>query len=172
MALALTGRRRNAAAAVSVLAAVALAIAVVGRGCRVREPGPEAAVRSLIAAANAGDKKAVFALFTPATQARLEERAQRATELVGSNVRYTALDLIAIGTAEDVPQPTEINVIKVGSWEAVHGGALSDEMVEAAEKSGTFAVVEIVSSAGRARIDLEKIEGRWRIDLPGYAAAP
>jgi hypothetical protein len=151
MALALTGRRRNAAAAVSVLAAVALAIAVVGRGCRVREPGPDAAVRSMIAAANAGDKKAVFALFTPATQARLEERAQRATELVGSNVRYTALDLISIGTAEDVPQPTDINVIR---------------------NEDGFAVVEIVSSAGRARIDLEKIEGRWRIDLPGYAAAP
>ena len=151
MALALTGRRRNAAAAVSVLAAVALAIAAVGRGCRVREPGPEAAVRSLIAASNAGDKKAVYALLTPATQSRLEERAQRATELVGSNVRYTALDLIAIGSAEDVPAPTEINVIS---------------------SDGAHAVVEIVSSAGRARLDLHKVEGRWRIDLPGYGAAP
>ena len=151
MALALTGRRRNAAAAVSVLAAVALAIAAVGRGCRVREPGPEAAVRSLITASNAGDKRAVFELLTPATQARLEERAQRATELVGSNVRYTALDLIAIGSAENVPQPTEINVTPVDS---------------------THAVVEIVSGSGRSRIDVHKVDGRWKIDLPGYGAAP
>ena len=110
MALALTQRRRNAAAAVSVVAAVALAIAVVGRGCRVTTPGPEAAVRSLIAATNAGDRKAVYALLSPATQQRLDDRAQRATELVGSNVRYTALDLISIGAGEDVPAPTEVNV--------------------------------------------------------------
>jgi hypothetical protein len=151
MALALTGRRRAAAAAVSVLAAVAIAGAVVGRGCRVAEPGPEAAVRGMLAAANEGDRRAVFALLSPATQAALEERAQRATELVGSNVRYTALDLIAIGSAEDVPAPTEIEVVDV---------------------SGGHAVVEVTSSAGNARLDVVKVDGRWRIDLPSYAAAP
>jgi hypothetical protein len=151
MALALTGRRRNAAAAVSVLAAVALAIAVVGRGCGVHAPGPDAAVRSMIAASNAGDKKAVFALLTPATQARLEERAQEATLLVGANVRYTVLDLIAIGSPEDVSAPTEVNVIARG---------------------GDHAKVEIVSAAGRAQLDVQKVEGRWRIDLPAYGSSP
>jgi hypothetical protein len=151
MALALTGRRRAAAAAVSVLAAVALAVAVVGRGCRVTEPGPEAAVRGMLAAANEGDRRAVFALLSPATQAALEERAQRATELVGSNVRYTALDLIAIGSAEDVPAPTEIEVL---------------------DHRGNHAVVEVTSSAGKAQLDVVKVDGRWRIDLPSYAAAP
>jgi hypothetical protein len=151
MALALTGRRRNAAAAVSVLAAVALAIAVVGRGCSVASPGPDAVVRSMIAASNAGDKQAVYALLTPATQARLEEGAQQATTLVGANVRYAALDLIAIGSAEDVPAPTEINVIS---------------------RTGDRAVVEIVSTAGRAQLDVHKVEGRWRIDLPGYGTTP
>jgi len=151
MALALTSRRRAAAAAFSVLAAVALAVAVVGRGCRVAEPGPETAVRGMIAAANEGDRNGVFALLSPSTQAALEERAQRATELVGSNVRYTALDLIAIGSAEDVPAPSEIEVV---------------------ERDGNRAVVEVVSSAGRARLDVVRVGGRWRIDLPSYAAAP
>jgi hypothetical protein len=151
MALALSGRRRHLAAAVSVLAAVALAVAVVGRGCRVTEPGPEAAVRGMIAAANEGDRRAVYAMLSPATQARLEERAQRATELVGSNVRYTAIDLIAIGSAEDVPAPTEIKVV---------------------ERKGDHATVEVVSTFGSARIDVVRIDGRWRIDLPGYGSGP
>ena len=151
MALALTGRRRNAAAAVSVLAAVALAIAVVGRGCRVHEPGPDAAVRSLMAAANAGDRKAVFGLLTEHTQNALVDRAEKATTDVGSNVRYTALDLIAIGSSEDVPAPTEINVIS---------------------RQGDHAVVEVVSTAGRAQLDVVKEKGRWRIDLPGYGGEP
>jgi hypothetical protein len=157
-ALALTGNRRNAAAAISVLAAVALAIAVVGRGCRVREPGPEATVRSMIAASNAGDRKAVFSLLTPDTQARLEERAQRATELVGSNIRYTALDLIAIGSVEDVPAPTEIRVLKRD---------LPD-----IQPDKNHVIVEIVSAAGRSYLDVVKVEGKWRIDLPAYGANP
>lgn len=151
MALALTQRRRTAAAAVSVIAAVALAVAVVGRGCGVTDPGPEAAVRGLIAAANEGDRAAVFALLSPATQAALEARAQRATELVGSNVRYTALDLIAIGSAEDVPAPSAIEVV---------------------EERGDRAVVEITSGTGRSRLDVVRIDGRWKIDLPSSAAAP
>jgi len=151
MALALSGRRRHAAAAFSVLAAVALAVAVVGRGCRVTEPGPEAAVRGMIAAANQGDPHAVYAMLSPETQARLEERAQNATRLAGSNVRFTAIDLIAIGAADDVSAPTEIHVV--------------------AEK-GDHATVEVVSSAGRARLELVRVDGRWKIDLPGYGSSP
>ncbi len=151
MALALTGRRRAWAAAVSVLAAVALAAGVVGRGCGVEEQGPDSAVRSMLAAASAGDRTAFWALLSPDTQARLEDKAQRATELGGSNVRYDALDLISIGSTEEVAPPTEINVI---------------------ERHGDRAVVEIVSGAGRARLDIVRIDGRWRIDLPGYGADP
>jgi len=152
MALALTGRRRAWAAGVSVLAAVTLAIAVVGRGCAVGgTPGPEVAVRNLIAATNAGDRKAVYALLSPETQARLEEKAERATDLVGSNVRYTALDLISIGSTEDVPPPTSIGVLS---------------------RDRDHAVVEIVSAAGRARLDVVRVKGRWRIDLPDYGTAP
>jgi hypothetical protein len=151
MALALSSRRRSAAAVLSVLAAVALAIAVVGRGCGVAEPGPEAAVRGLVAAAAAGDREAVYRWMSPSTQAVLDERAQRATELVGANVRYTAADLIALGPAEEVAAPTEVRVV---------------------ERRGDRVTVEVVSSGGRARLEVVKIDGRWRIDLPSLGATP
>jgi hypothetical protein len=35
---------------------------------------------------------------------------------------------------------------------------------------GDRAVVEIVSPAGRARLDLLRLAGRWRIDLPQYGS--
>lgn len=152
MALALSGHRRTWAAAVSVLAAVTLAIAVAGRGCSVTTPGPEVAVRNLIAATAEGNRQAVFALLSPQTQAKLEEKAERATDLVGSNVRYTALDLISIGASNDVPPPTSI---KVAEWRAAD-----------------HAVVEIVSAAGRAHLDVVRVKGKWRVDLPTFGTAP
>ena len=79
------------------------------------------------------------------------KRAQRATELVGSNVRYSALDLIAIGSAEDVPAPSRIEVVR---------------------RDGDHAVVEVVSEGGRSRLEVVRIDGRWRIDLPGYGTGP
>ncbi len=144
MALALTSRRGALAAATSALAALALAIAVVGRGCRVDDPGPDAAVHELLQAARTGDRHAVFELLSPDTQRRLDERAQNATSMVGANVRYTAIDLISIGSFDDQPAPTELRVV---------------------EQYGDKAVVEVESSAGPARITLIKIDGRWRIDL-------
>ncbi|HEX7839499.1 MAG TPA: hypothetical protein VF469_18610 [Kofleriaceae bacterium] len=147
MALALTSRRSTLAAVASALAAMALAAAALGRSCRVTRPGPEAAVRDLIQAAKAGDRDAVFDLLAPATRDRLAAQARRATDLVGAAQRYTAKDLISIGSSEGVPDPTDITVL---------------------EESNDHAVVELVSPAGRARIDLAKIAGRWRIDLPQY----
>jgi hypothetical protein len=146
---AFTARRAAVAVATSALAALALAIAVVGRGCRVGDPGPDAAVHDLMQAARTGDRKAVFELLSPETQRRLDERAQNATSLVGASVRYTALDLISIGSFEDQPAPGELRVV---------------------EQYGDKAVVEIESSAGKARIALVKVDGRWRIDLPEYGS--
>ena len=83
-ALALTSRRRAIAAAASAVAAMALAAAVVGRGCAVTSPGPDATVRSLVTAARAGDRKAVWQLLSPDTQVRLERQAKEATELVAN----------------------------------------------------------------------------------------
>jgi hypothetical protein len=120
---------------------------VVGRGCRVDDPGPDAAVHELLQAAHAGDRKAVFALLSPDTQRHLEERAQNATSLVGASVRYSAFDLISIGSFDDQPAPSEMRIV---------------------EQYGDKAVVELESPAGKARLSLVKIDGRWRIDLSQY----
>lgn len=149
MALALTSRRSTLAAVASALAAVALAAAVAGRSCRVTQPGPEAAVRDMIQAAKTGDRNAVFRLLTPATRERLDAEARRATDLVGASQRYTAKDLMSIGSSDGVADPTDITVV---------------------EERGDRAIVEVVSPAGRARVELIKQDGRWRIDLPQYGA--
>jgi hypothetical protein len=141
MALALTSRRSTLAAVASALAAMA------GRSCRVTEPGPEAAVRDMIQAAKTGDRELVFELLSPATRERLETEARRATDLVGASQRYTAKDLISIGSSEGVADPTDITVI---------------------EEHTDRAVVELVSPAGRSRVDLIKLAGRWRIELLQY----
>jgi hypothetical protein len=145
VALALTSKRRAIAAAASALAAMALAAAVVGRGCSVTSPGPDATVRSLMTAARAGDRKAVWTLLSVKTQERLEKEAHEATQLVGSSTRYAALDMISIGSSEDVAPPTEIKVVS---------------------RKGDDAVVEIGGPAGRAQLPLHRESGRWRVDLP------
>lgn len=150
LALALTSRRGAVAAAASALAAIALAAAVLGRGCGVTEPGPDAAVRSLVQAARAGDRKAVWRMLTPSTQQALEERAKKATDLVGSSTRYTALDLISIGSSEDVPPPVDIRTVS---------------------RAGDRATVEIGGPTPE-RIDVVRVDGRWKIDLPAYYTSP
>jgi hypothetical protein len=147
VALALGTRRSTAAAVTSVAAAMALAVAVAGRSCRVAPAGPEVTVRDLVQAAKTGDRDAIFDLLTPATQARLDAFATRATDLVGAAVRYTAKDLISIGTSDGVATPTDITVI---------------------DERGDRATVEVVSPNGRARLDLQKSDGRWRVDLPQF----
>jgi hypothetical protein len=149
MALALTSRRSMLAAVASALAAVALAAAVAGRSCRVTQPGPEAAVREMLQAAKTGNRDAVLVLLTPATRDRLEAEARRATDLVGASQRYAAKDLISIGSSDGVADPSDITVV---------------------EERGERAVVEVVSPTGRARVNLIKQDGRWRIDLPQYGA--
>lgn len=146
MALALGTRRSTIAAVASALAAMALATAVAGRSCQVTQPGPEMTVHDLLQAAKTSDRDLVFELLTPTTQQRLEAEAKRATDLVGAARRYDAKDLISIG-AGDVAMPTDITVI---------------------EERGDHALVEIVSPAGRSRLQLQRVGGRWRVDLPQF----
>lgn len=129
---------------------MALAAAVAGRSCRVTQPGPELTVRDLLQAARTGDRELVFELLAPKTRAQLEAQAKRATDLVGAATRYTAKDLISIGAVDASATPQHITVL---------------------EERGDHAVVEVVSAAGRSRIQLTKIAGRWRVELPGYGSA-
>ena len=147
MALALTSRRSTIAAVASALAAMAVAAAVAGRSCRVSQPGPEAAVRDMMQAAKTGDRDTVFDMLAPQTRARLEVEARRATDLVGASIRYTAKDLVSIGSSDNIAPPTDITVL---------------------EEHDDRATVEVVSAAGRSRMSLVKIEGRWKIDIPAY----
>ncbi len=149
MALALGTRRSTIAAVASAVAAMALAAAAAGRSCRVTKPGPDVTVRDLIHAARAGDRDVVFELLGPTTRASLESQAKRATDLVGAATRYTAKDLISIGAFDATAAPTHITVI---------------------EERDDHAVVEIVSEAGRARVQLMKTGGRWRVELPQYGS--
>jgi hypothetical protein len=126
---------------------MALAIAVAGRSCRVSQPGPEMTVRDLLHAANTSDRETVYQLLAPATQQRLEAEAKRATDLVGATQRYAAKDLISIGASEGVAPPTDITVL---------------------EERGDRATVQIVSPAGRSLLQLVRIGGHWRVDIPAY----
>lgn len=146
MAIALTSRRTTIAAVTSAVAAAALAVGVAGRSCAVSSPGPEAVVHDLLAAAKAQDRRAVFDMLSPSTQQRIEERSRRATDLVGSSTRFQAIDLLSIGSSEESP-PTDITTV---------------------EQLGDRAVVEVVSQAGRARLTVIKLDGRWRVELPSY----
>lgn len=128
---------------------MALAAAVAGRSCQVTPPGPEITVRDLLQAAKTNNRDLVFELLTPATRARLDAEAKRATDLVGAATRYTAKDLISIGASDSLSAPTDITVI---------------------DQRGDRAVVEVVSPQGRSRLQLFKVEGRWRVDLPQYGA--
>ena len=148
MALALTSRRGAVAAAASALAAIGLAATMLGRGCGVTSPGPEATVRGMMQAARTGDRKAVWRLLSPDTQQALEDQAQKATDLVGASTRYTAIDLISVGSPDDAP-PTDIRVVS---------------------RSGDHAVVEVAGPGGRAQLELVRVDGRWKIDLPAYRA--
>ena len=151
MALALTSRRGAFAAGASALAALAIAIGVVGRGCRVDAPGPDAAVHDFVEAARIGDRKAMFDLMSPDTQRHLEEEAQSSTAKVGASVRYTALDLISIGAFDDPPPRIELRV---------------------ATQYGDKAEVEIDSGTGKALIPMVRVDGRWKLDLSVYGTSP
>jgi cysteine synthase len=148
MALALGSRRSTIAAVASALAAMALAAAVAGRSCGVSQPGPEAAVRDMLHAAKSGDRDTVFELLSPATRSRLEVEAKRATDYVGAAVRFSAKDLLSIGNSEGIAAPKAITLV---------------------DESGDRARVLVVSADGdRSYIDLVRLDGLWRIDIPAY----
>ena len=141
-------RRRAVTAVASALAAVALALAVGGRGCGVDSNSAEGVARALSEAGRAGDRKAVYELLGPRTRAALELKAKRASDLVGGAQRFTALDLISIGKVAE--------------------GSESNRYVVHPMKQGQ-ANVEIIDSAGRSwHILAVKVGDTWRVELLEY----
>ena len=136
------GRRGGLAAAVTALAAVALAVAVGGRGCGSEDDSPDGAVRAFAAAARAGDRDTMMELFGPETRAWLDAAAGRATQLVGGNGRFDPIDLINAGAL---------------------GGTPARILVREAE--GGRARVEVTDETGRrAMVDLVELDGHWRLE--------
>jgi hypothetical protein len=129
---------------------MALAAAVAGRSCRVSQPGPEVSVREMLQAARNGDRDTVYELLAPSTQEALAREAMRATDLVGASTRFSPKDLVSVGSSEGVAAPTDLTVL---------------------EERGDHAVVEVVSPSGRSRVELVRVNGHWRIELPGYGTS-
>lgn len=136
------------------IAAVAIAVGVSGRGCADDANSPESVVTRFIEAARQMDRQAMFNMLGPRTRERLSDAALRATDL--SPRRYTAADMIGFNTAlEDL--------------------AVDDLAVRVVERDDQRASVELRDRRGRKhRLDLVSVEGQWRIELsdasdPGLA---
>lgn len=135
-------KRRGLAALVSALAAVALALAVGGRGCGDKGDQPDSAVQEFLDKARSGDEQAVYALLGPRTRAWLDRESQRATHMVGGSQRYDAFDLMV---ARGAPPPARVAVV---------------------ERSGDRAQVEVVDQQGKSSVvELVRQDGQWRIEL-------
>jgi hypothetical protein len=143
--LVLGTKRRLIAAAATVGAAVALALAVSGRGCAVGDGTPAGAARAFAAATRAGDRRASWELLGPRTRARIEAEAQAATEKVGGGRRYGPLDVLGVWAPKHTYEPTDI-VVRT--------------------EDGDQAVVDVLGPDGRHdALTLVRTGGRWRVEL-------
>lgn len=127
------------------LAAVAVAVAVSGRGCEDNAGSPEVVVRQFIEAAKQMDREAMFEMLGPRTREVLSAEALRATDL--SPRRYAASDMIGFNTglAELSLEELEVRVIDSG---------------------GDTATAELRDRRGRLhRVALVRVEDDWRIEL-------
>lgn len=139
-------RRPAIAAAATALAAIAIAVAVAGRGCDDGEEGPAGTVRALVTAAKAGQRERVFELLGPATRARLERAAARASELDGGKP-HRAIDLL------EVAAPT------------------ADLATLAVRERDGRTFVELVDHRGeRSAVEVVRDGGGWRVELPAAGA--
>jgi hypothetical protein len=127
--------------------AIAAWMAVAAPGCGGREDGssPEAAVRSLIAAARAGDRAAVYDRLGPRTRAHIDALLA-ATHRTGGARMLAPADLVAVGWLPPAWEPTGTRVI---------------------HREGDEADVEVFSATGERQPIHAVREGRsWRVELP------
>jgi hypothetical protein len=142
-------RRPRALAGVARLLAAALVWAAVtgAAGCSTRDAGssPEAAVQSLIAAARAGDRLAVYQRLGPRTRARIDDLLSSARRTGATRVLRPE-DLVTVGW---VPP----------AWEAAGTRLLHRE--------GDEAEVEVYSGGGdRQSVRVVRESKSWKVELP------
>lgn len=131
---------------------VALLAAFVGlaahaAGCSSRDDGssPETAVQSLIAAARAGDRLAVYQRFGPRTRARIDDLLSSARR-TGATRILRPEDLVTVGW---VPP----------AWEAAGTRLL--------RRDGDDAEVEVYSGGGdRQSVRVVREAKSWKVELP------
>jgi hypothetical protein len=122
-------------------------LALTGPACNTRDDGssPEAAVRSLIAAARAGDRAAVYDRFGPRTRAHIEALLA-ATHPTGGARMLAPEDLVTVGWLPPAWEPSGTRVLQHDDNEAE---------VEVYAPSGDRQAVHTVR------------EGKvWRVELP------
>jgi hypothetical protein len=124
---------------------VALAAGVAA--CDGRDDGstPEAAVRSLIAAARSGDRAAVYGRFGPRTRARVEGLLNAARRTGGTRALKPE-DLVTAGWLPPAWEPVGMRLVR---------------------KEGEEAEVEVYSTAGDRQSLVTVREGKtWKVELP------
>ncbi|HVU49134.1 MAG TPA: hypothetical protein VHL80_00510 [Polyangia bacterium] len=129
------------------LAALALAAMLAAAGCSSHDDGssPEAAVQSLIAAARAGDRLAVYQRFGPRTRARIDDLLSSARRTGATRVLRPE-DLVTVGW---VPP----------AWEAAGTRLL--------HRDGDEAEVEVYSGGGdRQSVRVVREAKSWKVELP------
>jgi hypothetical protein len=118
-----------------------------GAACSGRDGGssPEAAVQSLIAAARAGDRLAVYQRFGPRTRARIDDLLSSARRTGATRVLRPE-DLVTVGW---VPP----------AWEAAGTRLL--------RRDGDDAEVEVYSGGGdRQSVRVVREAKSWKVELP------
>jgi hypothetical protein len=129
------------------LCVAACALAVAACACSSRDDGssPEAAVQSLIAAARAGDRLAVYERFGPRTRARIDDLLSSARR-TGATRILRPEDLVTVGW---VPP----------AWEAAGTRLL--------RRDGDDAEVEVYSGGGdRQSVRVVREAKSWKVELP------
>lgn len=124
-----------------------LAWTIAAGGCTGRDDAsdPEAAVRSLIAAARAGDRAAVYGRFGPATRARVAALLAAAHRTGGTRT-FRPEDLVTVGWLPP-------------AWEAAG--------TRIVRRDDNEADVEVYSAAGdRQTIRTVREGGSWTVELP------
>ncbi len=142
--MAMGSTRNGMTAAITAIFAMALAAAVAGRGCNNRSDGATDAVRAFVAASATGDRDKLLGMLGPKTLARLEEKAARATKLVGGEGRYAARDMFHPISGES----KQLSIVNMG-------------------RDGDTASLSITDRRGEKTIvTAVLIDGNWRIELP------
>ena len=126
---------------------LALALTLIGLGCGGRDDAsnPEAAVRSLIAAARTGDRAGVYNRLGPRTRARVDDLLAAARRTGGTRVLRPE-DLVTVGWLPPAWEPAGTRLLR---------------------RDETEAEVEVYSAGGdRQAIRTVKEAKSWKVELP------